>query len=312
MDEIDLSTSFLGREMDLPIIVNAITGGTAKAEKINKFLARMAKKYNIAMAVGSQTIAIKSPELANTFKVVRQENPQGIILANIGANEDVAHVIKAIEMITADAIQLHFNIPQELAMREGNRNFKGVLPNVREIVKHSPVPVIAKEVGFGFSKETILALFNAGVKIFDIAGKGGTNFIVIEDQRGGMFQGEFDDWGIPTAYSLAETLSLKLPIQVISSGGIRTTLDITKSLAIGADYVGIAGLFLKLIINQNEKNLEKIVNNMIYRLKASLLMCGAKNIRELRQKPVIITGQAREYLKARSIDITCWTNKNSY
>ncbi len=312
MDEIDLSTNFLGKKMDLPIIVNAITGGTAKAEKINKILARMTRKYNIAMAVGSQTIAIKSPEVADTFAVVRKENPQGIVLANIGANEAVAHVIEAIEMIGADAVQLHFNIPQELAMWEGNRNFKGILSNVKEIVTHSPVPVIAKEVGFGFSREAVFALFNAGVKNFDIGGKGGTNFIVIEDQRGGLFQGEFNDWGIPTAYSLVEALSLKLPIEIIASGGIRTTLDITKSLAMGADYVGIAGLFLKLIINQNEENLEKIINNMIYRLKASLLMCGAKNIRELRQKPVIIIGQAKEYLEARNIDTACWANKNSY
>ena len=229
MDEVDLSSSFGSKKMDLPVIVNAITGGTERAGAINKILAKMARKHNIAMAVGSQTIAIRSPELTRTFDVVRAENPAGIVIANIGANEKYNNVAKAIEMIKADAVQLHFNIPQELAMREGDRSFKGIVKNVQDIVTNSSVPVIAKEVGFGLSKEAVYMLFQAGVRYFDIGGKGGTNFITIEDQRNGMFGGEFDDWGIPTASSLAEVLSLKLPITVIASGGIRSTLDAAKA-----------------------------------------------------------------------------------
>ncbi len=312
MDDINLSSQFIGKKVDLPIIVNAITGGTEKAAKINKILAKTAKKYNIPMAVGSQTIAIKSPELVDTFSIVRKENPDGIIIANIGASENASYAMQAIDMIAADAIQLHFNIPQELAMLEGDRNFKNLTANVSEIVLNSPVPVIAKEVGFGFSKEAVTTLYDAGIRYFDIGGKGGTNFVAIEDQRQGLLQGEFNDWGIPTAHSLAEVISLKLPIKVISSGGIRTTLDITKSLAMGADYVGMAGLFLKLVINQSEKALAKTINEMIYRLKASFLMCGAKNIAELRQKPVIILGQTKDYLEARNIDTSLWSNKNQY
>lgn len=312
MDEIDLSCQFLNKNIDLPIIINAITGGTSKAAQINGVLAKVARKFNLAMAVGSQTIAIKSPELVHTFAVVRQENPEGIIIANMGANEKLTDILKAIDMINADAIQLHFNIPQELAMLEGDRNFKGIISNVKEIVANSPIPVIAKEVGFGFSKEAVETLFAAGVRHFDIGGMGGTNFIAIEDQRQGMFKGEFNKWGIPTAWSLAEVLSLELPIEVISSGGIRTTLDITKSLAMGANIAGIAGWFLKLILNENEENLIAIINNYIYRLKASFLMCGARNIAELQKKPVIILGQTKDYLQARNVDTAIWSGRNFY
>lgn len=300
LDEVDLSSHFKHKKMDLPIIVNAITGGTAKAGEINQTLAKLAKKYNIAMAVGSQTIAIKTPELIRTFDIVRAENPEGIIIANIGANEKYENVQKAIAMVAADAVQLHFNIPQELAMREGDRNFKGIIKNVANIVENSPVPVIAKEVGFGLSKEAVQVLFQAGVEYFDIGGKGGTNFITIEDQRRGMFGGEFDDWGIPTAYSLGEVVSLKLPITIIASGGIRSTLDAVKALAMGANYVGIAGSFLKLLINQGEEELDQYINDLIYRLKAALLMTGSKNITELQRKPVIILGKTAEYLQART------------
>lgn len=307
IDEIDLSCNFGSKKLDLPIIVNAITGGTVKAAEINRIFAQTAKKYNIAMAVGSQTIAIDEPDLINTFNIVRKENPDGVIMANIGANRNVKDVLKAIEMINADAIQLHFNIPQELAMREGDRDFKGIIRNVEKIIKNSPVPVIAKEVGFGFSKEAVQTLFDAGVRYFDIGGKGGTNFIAIEDKRRGLFGGEFNDWGIPTAWSLAEVLSLKLPITVIASGGIRSTLDATKALAMGADYVGIAGSFLKIVLKQGQHKLEQNIDNLIYRLKAAFLMSGAKNIAEIKQKPVIILGKTEQYLRARNIDPTIWS-----
>ena len=73
---------------------------------------------------------------------------------------------------------------------------------VKEIKENCPVPIIAKEVGFGFSRESIERIYQSGVSIFDIGGQGGTNFVTIEDQRQGMFGSELDQWGIPTAVSL--------------------------------------------------------------------------------------------------------------
>lgn len=309
MEEIDLSCQFLGKKLNLPLILNAITGGTPLAEEINCNLALLAKKYGIAMAVGSQTISIDNPELAATFSIVREINPEGIIIANIGANRPVEDALAAVEMIKADALQLHFNVPQELAMREGDRSFKGIIDNVARIIERCPVPVIAKEVGFGFSRESAVLLYQAGVKIIDVGGTGGTNFIVIEDKRGGMFGGELDSWGLPTAWSLAEVLSLRLPFTVIASGGIRTALDAAKALAMGADLVGIAGSFLKVLLKEGAGKLEKMVDEMLYRLQAVFLMTGARNIYELRKKPVLITGRTGEWLRLRGIEPEDWARR---
>lgn len=309
MKEIDLSCDFLGKNLKLPIILNAITGGTPKAEKINYDLAYIAKKYGMAMAVGSQTISLDDPQLKTTFSVVREIDSQGLIIANIGANRSFEDALAAVEMIKADALQLHFNVPQELAMREGDRSFKGIIENVARITESCPVPVIAKEVGFGFSRESALLLYEAGVEIIDIGGMGGTNFIVIEDKRGGMFKGELNTWGIPTAWSLAEVLSLNLPLTVIASGGIRTALDTAKALAVGADLVGIAGSFLKVLLREGSEELDKMVEDMIYRLKAVFLMTGAQNIDEIRKKPVIITGRTGEWLRLRGINPEYWARR---
>ena len=75
----------------------------------------------------------------------------------------------------------------------------------------------------------------------------------------------------------------------------------------GADYVGIAGSFLKLVINQGEEELDQRINELIYRLKAAFLMTGAENINELQRKPVIILGKTAQYLKARNIDPVQWS-----
>lgn len=307
IDDIDLSLAFLGKQISYPVIINAITGGTERAMNINHCLAAMANKYNLPMAVGSGNIAIEQPELSPSFEIVRQINPDGLIFANIGAKESGDKALKVIEMIDADALQLHFNVPQELAMREGERQFKNVLANVKEIVAASPVPIIAKEVGFGFSRETVEKLFDCGVRIFDNSGTGGTNFIVIERHRGGKLDAGFDDWGIPVAWSLAEMVALNLPVTIIASGGIRTAVDAVKAMAMGANLIGVAAPLLKKYINEGAESAEEYLNDFLYSLKAAMLMTGAQNIEELSLRPLIILNQTAEWLKARGINPAIWS-----
>ena len=261
------------------------------------------------MAVGSQTIALEDPGWRESFTVVRDFNPDGIVIANLSATVGSEAARAAVKMIDADAIQLHFNVPQELAMPEGDRHFRGIIKKVSEIVEDCPVPVIAKEVGFGFSRESIEQLYHAGVRIFDTGGQGGTNFITIEDKRGGTFQGELDTWGIPTAISLAEIVSCNLPLQIIASGGIRSAADTAKALALGADMVGIAGLLLRVLLNEGADELDRWISSFLYRLQAVFLMSGARDIITIRQKPLVILGQTSEWLRARGIDPQYWSRR---
>lgn len=309
MANIDLSSDFLSKKLAYPLIINAITGGTDEARRINRSLAMLTRKYGLAMAVGSQTLAIHDPALRHTFSVVREENPHGVILANVSALSPVDEALQAVDMVQADGLQLHFNVAQELAMPEGDRDFAGVIDNIARLVEQSPVPVIAKEVGFGFSREAAEKLCEAGVRNFDIGGKGGTNFVAIEDQRQGLFAHEFDDWGIPTAVSLAELLTLEYPVHLTATGGIRTALDGVKALAMGAQLIGMAGSLLKILVNDGETALEKYLNGYLYRLKAGMLLTGAVSLEKLQQKPVIILGETASWLTARGIDINRWARR---
>jgi isopentenyl-diphosphate delta-isomerase len=309
IDDIDLSSYFLSKTLLYPLVINAITGGTSEAHRINRSLGALAREHGLAMAVGSQTLAIHERELRNTFNIVRKENPQGIILANVSAAASLEQALEAVDMIEADGLQLHFNIPQELAMPEGDRDFSGVIEKVAYLVKKCPVPIIAKEVGFGFSREAALRLYEAGVRCFDIGGMGGTNFVAIEDQRQGLFAHEYDAWGIPTAMSLGEVLALEKSVKVIATGGMRTALDGVKALAMGADLLGMAGPLLKIMVTEGDTALQQYLQGYLYRLKAGLLMTGSHNIEELQQKPTVILGKTAQWLTARGIDVHRWAKK---
>ena len=306
-DDIDTSCNFLGKRLTAPLIINAMTGGHPDVEEINRSLAKGAQRAGVAIALGSQRAALEDKRVANTFQVVRAENPDGVVIANLSAHCTVAEAQQAVDMLTADAIQLHVNVPQELAMAEGDRQFNGLTANIAKISGQLDVPVIIKEVGFGMSMETVTQIYQTGVHMIDISGRGGTNFIAIEEQRYQhdtvLFYDDINQWGLSTVISLLETQQLNLPISTIASGGVRTPYDIAKALALGAKLVGISRPFLQTLLEKGEEELHNHIQQLIIGLRKIMLMCSARDIAKLSIVPAIITGSTAEWLTARGIDI---------
>ena len=301
LDGIDISMEFLGKGIDSPIMINAMTGGTDFTQGINKDLANLAKTFNIPMAVGSQTIALEDEKSIESFRVVREViGSEGIVLSNINGNSNVEDAKKAVDIINADALQIHLNPAQELVMGEGDREFKGISENIGTIVKELHVPVIVKEVGFGISKDVAQRLYNLGVKHIDVAGYGGTNFIEIENLRDHSIDlTEFYDWGIPTAMSLIECNSIDKDLYLISSGGIRNSMDIIKSIVLGASITGISGELLAYLVHGGYENAEQYLKNLIYKIKVAMLLLGKQNMVELKETEYRITGRLKELLNAK-------------
>lgn len=315
LEKINTQTTFLKKKLNFPLIINALTGGAPGLEEINKKLAITAKHCGIAMAVGSQTAALEDASLNKTFKIVREINPNGVILANVSALIHWQEALEAVEMIKADGIQLHLNLAQELVMAEGDREFSKILENIYNIQANLLVPVIIKEVGFGMSMETVEKLGKMGIQYYDIGGTGGTNFVSIENARNNSLIAEdLLNWGIPTVVSLVETIETLGWIKnrtVCASGGVYSAVNICKSLALGADLVGIASPFLKLAYYHDTNTIIKYVEDLILSTKKVMLLTDAGNLEELRKKPLVITGQTREWLELRGIDVSKFAKRDS-
>jgi isopentenyl-diphosphate delta-isomerase len=296
-NDIDSSCNFLGKTISFPLMINAMTGGFDKAVEINKSLASIAEKLNIPMAVGSQAIAVEDKDYEASFKVVREVLKEGLVISNINAFATVDQVSRAIDMIQADGVQIHLNPAQEICMSEGDRNFKGVLKNIENIVKKIHKPVIVKEIGFGISNEVAKKLLEVGVNYIDIGGRGGTNFIQIESERNETFRfEELYQWGIPTALSLLECRALSRDLKIVCSGGMKTAEEIVKALCVGADMIGISGPILKVLLEGGYEAVEKYIENIIYKSKVIMFLLGKKNLEELKAVPYRVKGELKELL----------------
>lgn len=287
-----------------------MTGGHPGVKEINRVLGKAARDFGLAMAVGSQMAGLEDLSVRDTYTVAREENPDGILLANLSAGASPEQAASAVEMISADGLQLYLNVPQELAMTEGERNFRGVLANIHEVTSFLRVPVIVKEVGFGLSRESMSAIYKTGVRFVDVGGQGGTNFVALENLRAGKEgSGGILNWGIPTAVSLLEVLSLGLSLFPVATGGINSGTDVARAMALGAGMAGMARPLLKALLQGSEETLRALIADIISELRMVMLMSGAENIACLAKKPVLVTGATAEWLERRGIDINCYARR---
>jgi isopentenyl-diphosphate Delta-isomerase len=298
-DEVDISTTFLGKKVATPLLISSMTGGTEQARVINQRLAKTAQRFGLAMGVGSQRVAVENPDLINTFSV-RQYAPDALLFANLGAvqlNYDygVSQCQKAVDALAADALILHLNPLQEAVQSEGDVNFKGLFAKIEQLVRMLPVPVVAKEVGNGISAAMAKRLLDIGIAAIDVAGAGGTSWARVESERAKDAQqrrlgNTFADWGIPTADCITSIRALDdqraKQVPLIASGGLRNGLEAAKALALGANLSGMAMPFLRAA-SQSEAALSELSEALIAELKTVLFCTGCENLAALRQPGIV-------------------------
>lgn len=299
LDKVDLKIKVFGKSINAPLLINAMTGGAKGLEKYNQAFAQVAKENNIAMAVGSQKAGILNKEMVKTYSIARKVNPDGLIFANLSALENIDDMKIAVEMIQADALQLHINHGQELSMSEGDRNFTHLLTNIEKAVKEINVPIIIKEVGTGISKESAKIFADIGVNNFDSGGFGGTNFPLIEEKRQNNHDSLLSTFGIPTPVSTIE-IRKALPNSIIfASGGIRNSTQIVKSLVVGGDIAGIAAYFLKIYTDFDEKRLSLEINRIINEMKKIFVVLGFKDLQDAKSGKYILKNEIKEWIDQR-------------
>jgi isopentenyl-diphosphate delta-isomerase len=289
LNEVDLSQKLFGKQLSTPLLVSSMTGGTAKAGKINRILAEAAQEVGCCMGVGSQRAAVEDPSLEKTFNI-RNYAPNILLFANLGAVQlnygyGIDECKRAVDMIDADALILHLNPLQEALQPEGDSNFKNLVEKIHDIKNQLHVPLIVKEVGWGISKETAVKLLEAGVDGLDVAGAGGTSWSQVEmhrldDPNKAQTAGVFIDWGIPTADSIKNARSVSKEWIVFASGGLQNGIDIAKSIALGANLGGMAGMFLMAANESLEKTIN-LMNMISSQIRIAMFASGSKTLQDL-------------------------------
>jgi isopentenyl-diphosphate delta-isomerase len=292
MHEIETTTSFLGKPMRAPLLISSMTGGSQDTERINLALAEAAEHMGLGMGVGSQRAAIVDERLAYTYQV-RRVAPRIPLLANVGAVQlnygfGIEACRRAVDMIEADALILHFNPLQEAVQPEGDTNFKGLLAKIEHLCRELPVPVIAKEVGNGIGAADALRFADVGVHIIDVAGAGGTSWSEVErfrqtTDRGERVAGAFAGWGLPTTEAIRQVRAALPDATIIGSGGVRSGVDVAKAVALGADIAATARPALSTAVD--ERGAEAVIDGLqayLDELRVAMFCTGCANLQALR------------------------------
>lgn len=287
--EIDTKLELFGKQVSAPIIISSMTGGMQEGRRINEILARVAEKYAIPMGLGSQRIMLEDEAQKSTFDI-RKIAPNIVLLANIGAVQlnygvTLEDCQRIVDFVQADALCLHLNPLQEAIQPEGDTNFKGLLNKIAAIVKGLEVPVVIKEVGAGISYAVAQRLSDIGVKYIDVAGVGGTSWAKIEGERRPNRDnlGElYANWGLNTAEAIEQCAKVK-DLTVIAGGGIRSGLDVAKSLALGAKFASIGYPFLKAAL-EGEEEAYKFTESLFNELKVAMFATGSADLKALHEQ----------------------------
>lgn len=300
LDEIDLSSTFLGKRIAAPVMVSPMTGGLERGGDLNRRMARAAEVAQIPFGVGSQRVALEVPERAKDF-MVRDVAPTIPIFANLGAVQLVKgygpkDAARAVEMIEADALYLHLNAMQEVVQEGGDTDWRGVLARIEKVCtyfdKHGLPPVFAREVGFGLPADDARRLLDAGIKGLDCAGAGGTSWTLVEgrvaNEAMSRTMGDtFAPWGLTTPEAILEARSASKRAPVVASGGVRTGLDVARCLALGATIAGMASPVLRAAV-EGEAAVDAFLATVIAELRATLFGVGAKNLKAFRRTPRLL------------------------
>ncbi|MHA2035480.1 MAG: type 2 isopentenyl-diphosphate Delta-isomerase [Promethearchaeota archaeon] len=300
-EDIDLSVQFFNKKVSAPICISAITGGHPVSQELNEILAKAAEEEDIIMSVGSQRAGIEDRALLDSFKITREVAPHIPIIGNIGIgqvsdpNFEVKNFNECVEMIKADVMAIHLNVLHELVQDKGDISYKLFRENFKKIRNKHKIPIIAKEVGTGFNPDLALILDELGFDGFDVGGTGGTSFAAIESKRDNFDNQKysrnpadvFKEWGIPTPVSIVYVRNVSQKV-LIATGGLRTGIDIAKSIVLGADIGGFAYKFLKSAWQDRKQNsilnTIKEIRTLKNELRTCLWLVNEENVNSLKCK----------------------------
>lgn len=295
-EAVDTRCNFLGKTLNFPLIIGSMTGGSDERLKtINQRLAQAAEICKVGLAVGSQRVMIRDKDARASF-ALREFAPNALLLSNLGAVQlnygyGIRECRQAVDILEADGLYLHLNPLQEAIQPEGDTNFAHLVDKIASIHRELSVPVLLKEVGCGLTPADIALGKQAGIRIFDIAGRGGTSWSRVEyhrrrneeDNAGLIFQ----DWGMSTVQSLRLAYQHFPEVTLIASGGVRTGIDMAKAVILGAQLCTIAAPFLPAALESTDA-VVTLIRRLHREYQTALFLLGCPSHEALRGQTQLI------------------------
>lgn len=259
-------TQFLGKQLNVPLWVSSMTGGTEMAGIINKNLARACKQFGMGMGLGSCRIVLDSDEYLPDFALRSIIGDDAPFYANLGiaqveellADNRFDKITKLVDKLEADGLIIHINPMQEWLQPEGDCIQHPPINTIKRVLDKLDIKLIVKEVGQGMGPKSLEALFSLPIEAVEFAAFGGTNFAKLELIRGTeennnlyeslAYIGHTAEEMVGFTNTVLDSLGNKaLCKQVIISGGVKGFLDghyLLEKTNCNAIY-GQASAFLK-------------------------------------------------------------------
>lgn len=292
-NKIDISSSRFGQKVLKPFLVSSMTAGHQAGVGINQTFAEACHEMKWAMGVGSQRRELTDPTAGLEWQEIRKLYPKLTLYSNLGAAQLITSpledVLRLAESLWANAFIIHCNPLQECIQPEGTPQFKGIWQALEALVSATPLPIIVKETGCGFTQPTLKRLNDIGIAAVDVSGLGGTHWGRIEGHRATNHPIQqqaaetFKHWGVKTPVSVYQAAALSPKFEVWGSGGVRHGLDAAKLFALGASAVGFAKPVLEAALKSVDE-LIKTMQTIEYELKVAMFCTGSERLSMLQEK----------------------------
>lgn len=237
-------TKFLGKQMNAPIWISSMTGGTELAYNINRNLARACKEFGLGMGLGSCRSLLDGDAHFEDFNLRPVIGDDRLFFANLGVAQieraletnTQDKIIALVDRLETDGLIIHVNPFQEWLQPEGDLFKKPPVETIASFLECVDFKVIVKEVGQGMGPESMKKLFQLPLAAIDCAAHGGTNFSKVELLRSGKEKRELYNELAYVGHNAKEMVLMSNLIleelgnkaacrNVIISGGIKSFLD---------------------------------------------------------------------------------------
>jgi len=248
-DLINLNTDryeIAGKSLMAPLWISSMTGGTGEARHINQCLAKAAKKYGLGLGLGSCRQLLHSDEYFEDFNLRPLIGEEGCLMANFGMaqmdqiieSNQQDQILEICKKLQVDGLFIHINPLQEYFQSEGDRWSRSpieLIDDCLELFEGTDISIGVKEVGQGMGPESIKAILERPIDVFEFGAFGGTNFSFLEKMRDDS-NADFDSVDLRfvghTALEMINSINAILNQEKISSlpgiiisGGIRSYLQ---------------------------------------------------------------------------------------